>query len=630
MIFTALLSVSNVSKSFGSELLFSNISFQIENMHKIGFVGANGTGKTTLFKIINNQLDYDSGEIYKSNATNIGYIDQFACSSSKLSLYDELITVFKNLTDIENELEHIENQISLNPSNINELINRQHYLTSVYEESGGYTYKSIASSTLIGLGFSENDFCLDVSCLSGGQKTKLALAKMLLSNSNLLLLDEPTNNLDITSIEWLENFLVNYKGSFIVVSHDRYFLDKVTTETFELDNKKLTTYPGNYSKYLLLKEEAQKAISKKYETTQKEINRIQGIIEQQRTWSMERNYKIIKNKQKMIDRLENSLVAPDKEKENLSFKFKTISGGNQDVLKINNLSKSFDDKKLFENISLDVHKKERVFLIGPNGCGKTTLLKIVEGIIKPDSGSCTLGNNMKVSYYHQTNEAWFSLNKSILDFAWDLYPKLTQTEIRSALATFLFKGDDVFKNISSLSGGERARLSLLLMMLSESNFIILDEPTNHLDISSREALEEALMSYDGTIFAVSHDRYFINKLATKIYRLNRNEALLFKGNYDFYIQEYIESENITTIKQKNTSYQEKKQLEAQERKKKNRIEKLEQQIELKESEKKDLELLSLSPEIATDYLKAMEITSQIEEISKDIETLYSEWNQLTS
>lgn len=626
----ALLSLSDVSKSFGTNLLFENISFQVENLHKIGFVGANGCGKTTLFKIICGQEDYDKGEIYKSNSTNIGYIEQFACSDSDLTLYDELLTIYNNLQKIEEELSKLENAISLGNNDLDTLIERQHKLSIEYEKKGGYTYKSIASSTLLGLGFTKEDFSLQVSVLSGGQKTKLALAKMLLSNCNLILLDEPTNNLDIPSIEWLENFLINYKGSFIVVSHDRYFLDKVTSETFELENKRLTMYPGSYSTYLKLKAENQKSISKKYETTQKEISRIEGIIEQQKTWSQERNYKIIRNKQKMIDKLESSLVAPDKELERLSFKFKTISGGNLEVLKISNLSKSFGNKKIFENISIEVLKKERVFLIGPNGCGKTTLLKIIEGLLTSDSGTCSIGNNIKVAYYHQSNEDWFYLNKSILDFVWESYPKLSQTEVRNALAIFLFKGEDVFKNIASLSGGERARISLLLMMLSESNFLILDEPTNHLDIASREALEEALLNYDGAIFAVSHDRYFINKLATKLYRLTPNDAILFKGNYDFYLQRFVEENNNSAVKQKNTSYQEKKQLEALERKRKNQIEKLEKQIDEFEQKKKELEALGLTPEYAMDYVKAMEITSQIDELSKELEKLYSEWETLTS
>ncbi len=626
----ALLSISDVSKSFGANSILEHISFQIENSHKIGLVGANGSGKTTLFKIINGSLDYDSGSIIQSKVTKIGYVDQFSFLNSCNTVLEELLTVFEQLLKIENELKILNEQISSSPANLSQLVNRQHELSLFYEKNGGYTFRSIASSTLIGLGFAEEDLSLSVLSLSGGQKTKLALAKMLLSDCNLLLLDEPTNNLDIPSLEWLENFLLNYKGSFIVISHDRYFLDKVTTETFELENKHLTTYSGNYSKYILLKQESQKSILKKYENTQKEIHRIEEVIEQQKTWSMEKNYKIIRNKQKMIDRLESNMTVPEKELEQLSFHFKTIAGGNQEVLSIHNLSKSFENKKLFENISIDVFKKERVFLIGPNGCGKTTILKIIEGIFPANSGSCKIGSNMKVAYYHQTNEDWFSLNKSILDFVWESFPKLTQTEIRNALAIFLFKGEDVFKIISSLSGGERARISLLLMMLSEANFLILDEPTNHLDIASREALENALLEYDGTIFAVSHDRYFINKLAAKLYRLTPSEAILFQGNYDFYIENYIESAKEKKDKIKNTSYQEKKQLESQKRKQQNQIQKLEKLIEEKEEIKKQLETQSLSPEFATDYLKAMEISEKIDAITKEINSLYEAWEELSS
>ncbi|MBQ9267332.1 MAG: ABC-F family ATP-binding cassette domain-containing protein [Clostridia bacterium] len=622
----ALLSLSNISKSFGSNLILENISFEIENLHKIGLIGPNGAGKTTLFKIICDQLNFEKGEIYKSKNTKIGYTEQFACQDSSLTLLDELLTVFNDLIVIEQRLKTLESQISLAKNDVQELVDEQHSLTVKYEEKGGYTYRSIAKSTLIGLGFEEKDFLLPVSNLSGGQKTKLSLAKMLLSNCNLLLLDEPTNNLDISSMEWLENFLNNYKGSFIVISHDRYFLDKVTNETFELENRRLTAYPGNYSKYLALKDEAQKSITKKYETTQKEINRIEGIIEQQKTWSQERNYKIIRNKQKMIDRLEASLVAPEKEAEKLSFHFKTIAGGNREALVVDKLAKSFGDKKLFENISLEVFKTERVFLLGPNGCGKTTLLKILEGTLKQDAGTYIIGSNMKVAYYHQMNEDWFSLNKSILDFVWETYPKLTQTEVRSALARFLFKGEDVFKTLSSLSGGELARISLLLMMLSESNFLILDEPTNHLDIASKEALENALQEYDGTIFAVSHDRYFINKLASKVYRLTPSEALLFKGNYDFYLQHYTEEAKAKTTKEKKTSYQERKQQQAAKRKQQNQIARIEKTIEEKEQEKAALEIEAEN--CGADYVKAMEITEKISALSNEIASLYAEWEQL--
>lgn len=625
----ALLSLSNISKSFGATLLFDGVSFALEDGHRVGLVGVNGSGKTTLFKIIQNQMAYDNGEIFKSKNVNIGYVEQFVCSKPNVTLYEEALSVYERLLEIENQMLELQTQMQNNSLDIDKMVAKQHMLDEEYKELGGYTYKSITRSTLMGLGFKESEFPLEISKLSGGQKTKLMLAKMLLSKSNLLLLDEPTNNLDIDAIEWLEEFLINYKGSFIVISHDRYFLDKVTNETYELENKKLTIYTGNYSKYLMLKAEKNKALSKKYDNTQKEIDRIEGIIAQQITWSQERNYKIIRNKQKMIDRLKGGMEKPDAALDKLSFKFKTITGGNKEVLVVDNLSKSFESNKIFEGISLEVLKKERVFLIGPNGCGKTTLLKIIQGKLQNDDGTYRVGSNIKVAYYNQTSENEYTENKSILRYVWDKHLELNQTEVRKVLAIFLFKGDDVEKNILELSGGEKARISLMMMMLSESNFLVLDEPTNHLDIYSREALENALMEYEGTMFVVSHDRYFINKLATKIYRMEKDSAKEFKGNYDFYIQNYIkpQDDNVVTSVKKN-DYKERKAKEAAERKKDNAIKKLEGEIANLEEKIKELEEKSLSDEYAKDYTKAMEIVEEISKAKEELERLYDKLEEV--
>lgn len=659
----ALLSLSNVSKSFGVNKVFENVSFTVEENHRIGFVGINGSGKTTLFKVICDQLSYDSGEIFKSKNLRIGYVEQFVCKDSNRTTLEELLTIREDLLNLEKEIDLLQEQIEnfqgqseetkeqsaeiklhkeqeeiksqvnqyienneANNKSLEELIIKKHNLENLYKENGGYTYKSIARSTLIGLGFEEKELNLEVVNLSGGQKTKLTLAKLLFSNSNLLLLDEPTNNLDINSIEWLENFLLNFKGSYIVISHDRYFLDKVTKETYELESHRLSAYKGSYTTYLKLKEEKNKALSKRYDTTQKEINRLEKVIEQQKTWSQEKNYKIIRNKQKMIDRLENSLEKPDEEMEQMKFHFKTIQGGNREVLIVRSLTKSFDNKELFKDVDLNVYKGENVFIVGPNGCGKTTLLKIILGKLKQDSGEYLLGSNMKIAYYSQASEELDS-NKTVLEYVWDSHQKLTQTEVRKALAIFLFKGEDVNKQISTLSGGEKARVALLMIMLSESNFLILDEPTNHLDILSREALESALMEYDGTMLIVSHDRYFINKLANKIYRITKNGAKEYLGNYDFYIQNNVE-ETVKVVKEKNVSYKEKKEQESAIRKRNNRIKKLEEEIALNEEEIKRLEALANTDEYATDYVKAMEITSQIEELKNKNEELYNEWMEI--
>ena len=625
----ALLSLSNVKKSFGINELFSGISFTIEDNHRIGLVGVNGCGKTTLFKIIQDKINYDDGEIYKAKNTVIGFVEQFICTDNTKTVYEEALNTNYELIDLEKRIEKLQQEIENMPDDIEQKINLKNNLEEMYAENGGYTYKSITKSTLKGLGFKEEELNLLVENLSGGQKTKLMLAKMLLSKANLLLLDEPTNNLDIDAIEWLENFLLNYKGSYIIISHDRYFLDKVTLETFELENKRLSIYKGNYSKYLMLKAEKNKALAKKYEGTEKEIARIEGIIAQQKTWSQERNYKIIKSKQKVIDRLQESLEKPDTEMENMRFHFETIAGGNMEVLKVKNLEKSFGERCLFKNVSLEVLKKERVFIIGPNGCGKTTMLKIIQNKLSQDSGTFEIGSNIKAEFYSQTQDDFIE-NKSILNFVWEKHLELNQTEVRKALATFLFKGEDVNKNILELSGGEKARLALLLMMLSKSNFLVLDEPTNHLDINAREALENALSEYDGTLLIVSHDRYFINKLATKIYRLENDGATEYKGNYDYYISRYIPKEAETMKKNSDNkiSYKEKKEKEALERKRKNRIIRLEEEIAKLEGEIKQLGDELLKDENATNYEKAMEITAEIDEKKNKLEGFYTEWEEL--
>lgn len=624
-----LLNGSNIKKMFGDEMLFEGVSFTVDDNDKIGFVGANGAGKSTLFKIISETEHYDDGNIFKNKQTKIGYLEQYACSSSEKTLIDEMTDVFSDIMAIEQELDDIRFDIENNRGELEQLISRQTRLNEQLQERDGFYYKSRVRSMLMGLGFSEDEFSMRVSQLSGGQKTRVALGKILLSDANLLLLDEPTNHLDIQSVEWLEEFLKGYKGAFIIISHDRYFLDRVTNKTFELENSHFYSFNGNYSFYAVQKEIDKKTQQRRYENTKKEINRLEGIVEQQRRWNREKNIKTAESKLKVIERLEKELVEPEELENNMFYSFKSCGGGGNDVLITESLSKSFDGNTLFSNADMHINKGEKVFLLGPNGCGKTTFLKIIMGIYECDSGSYKIGANIFPGYYDQLQEN-LSLDKTIIDEITDEYPYMTQTQIRNALAAFLFKGDDVFKEIASLSGGERARVELVKLILKKINFLILDEPTNHLDIESREALEKALEGYDGTMLIVSHDRYFINKLATRIVYMDKNGLTSYSGNYDYYLSkakptEVNESEKSAPAV---NDYQEQKRLAAQKRKTINRHKKVEELIsELEEKiEEKNNELLS--PEIATDYVKATEITTELAKLNEELEELYTEWEQL--
>ena len=623
-----LINTSNLKKEFGTRVLFDKVSFSIENNDKIGFVGANGTGKTTLFKMLTEDILPDGGEIFKSKETCIGYMQQHAEMNTEKTLWAELMTVYKPLTDIENRLKSIESQITNGVGDLAKLTEEQHLLNERYEHQGGFVYKNIAKASLLGLGFKEEEFEMEFSSLSGGQQTRVILCKLLLGESNLLLLDEPTNHLDIESTEWLEEFLRDYKGAFVIISHDRYFLDRVTNKTFELENNKLTVYNGNYSTYVKQKKEREKTLLRNYENTTREINRIEGIIEQQKRWNREKNIKTAESKQKQIERLEKDLEKPEIYNENIKFNFKVKNMGGTEVLRCKNLKMSFDEKLLFENTDIEVNRGEKVFLLGANGCGKTTLFKIITGDITPVEGECKIGANIQMGYFDQKQQN-LSMEKEAIDEIWDTYPSMTQTEVRNAMAAFLFKNDDVFTPVSSLSGGERARISLIKLMLSGSNFLILDEPTNHLDIKSREALEDALSGYDGTMLVVSHDRYFINKLANKIYYMENYGVKKYEGDYTYFSQmrKITNVFNVQKPKESNSKlyYKAQKQYDAEIRKLKNAIAKAETDIEQTEQAVSDLEEQLMLPENATDFEKSMEIAKNIEEKKKILDELYELW-----
>ena len=468
--------------------------------------------------------------------------------------------------------------------------------------------------------------------LSGGQRSKVSLAKLLVSDSNLLLLDEPTNHLDVEAINWLENFLGEYKGAYIVISHDRYFLDKVTNMTMELEHQTLTQYNGNYSKYLDEKERRRQEAEHRYESQMHEINRIEGIIEQQRRWNREKNIRTAESKQKMVDRLKEQLEKPEKEERGIRFEFGVNTRGGNDVLFCDRLSKSFDEKQLFKNVNIHIQNGERVFLLGANGCGKTTLFKIIDGDIFADSGKVTLGSRIETGYYDQT-QANLNPAKTALDEVWDSYRDMTETAVRNALAAFLFRGDDVYKKIAGLSGGERARIALLKLMLSRANFLLLDEPTNHLDIKSREALEAALESYRGTLFIISHDRYFINKTADRILYLDSTGITEFKGGYSYYL-EHLERLNHDSVEKKPekpvvNEFKLKKERQSEIRRTRTAVSKCESRISELDGEVEELERRLQIPEIMSDYAKILELTGRLDELKNEQTQVLEDWEKLS-
>lgn len=624
----AVLDVQNLTLSFGEKTLFSNVSFDIKEKEKVGLIGCNGAGKTSLFKIITGEYTPDDGACFISKNSRLGYMEQHTCSENK-TVWDELVSVFDDLIVVEKRLEEITELLTKGEGNQAELIEEQDRLNTIFTRDGGLTYKSMTRSALIGLGFGEDDFVMPTAKLSGGQRSKLILAKLLLSKADFLLLDEPTNHLDIKAVEWLEGFLKDFNGACLIVSHDRYFLDKITTKTVEIENKKCRSYIGNYSEFLVKKAAEQKAVEEKYENDMKEIARLEGIIEQQRQWNREKNIKTAESKEKVVERIKAQLVIPDSKVARIRFDFtpKCVSG--DDVLSVSNLKKSFGDKTIFSNTSFEVKKGDRVFLLGDNGCGKTTLLKVLMKDYAPDDGTFKFGSNVLTGYFDQV-QAKLDLTKTAIEEVWSSFPSMTETSVRSALAAFLFKGDEVYKNLSDCSGGERARIALLKLMLGKFNFLLLDEPTNHLDAFSREELENTLLDYSGTMLIVSHDRYFINKLSSRILELTPTGVNEYLGNYD----EYIERKNRTasqevvlkkeTVKKVN-DYLLKKERRSQMLKMKNRLVKVEEEIE-----KTELEIDDINSKLTTsDYEELMELTAKLDRKTQYRDILYTEWEELS-
>lgn len=627
----SLLTAQNLQFGFSDGILFKDAAFKIENTDRVGLIGANGTGKTTLFKLITGEYSPQEGAIVKSRDLNIGYMEQYLPSNGSVTLYNEVLTVFSDVAEMEKELEEI--NCRLLDTSDERLIERQLFLNEEIERRDGLVYKAKTRSALLGLGFLQDELELPVSALSGGQRSKAALCKLLLSNSHLLLLDEPTNNLDIEAVTWLEDFLAKYKGAFIVVSHDRYFLDKVTTSTMEIAHKKIYFTKGNYTLYHKLKAERELSIEREYEKNITEIKRIEEIIEQQKRFNQARNYVTIASKQKQIDRIKEQLVMPESAAKSVHFSFECDLRAGDEVLVTDGLKKGFDGKELFSDLSLTVRRNERVFILGPNGCGKSTFLKIINRKISQDKGTFRYGVNVKKGYFAQNIEN-VNVKKTALDDVWDMYPSMTETEVRSALAMFLFCGDDVYKTVASLSGGEKAKLSLLKIMLKKPNFLILDEPTNHLDISSREVLENALLSFGGTLLCVSHDRYFINKLATRVIYLSHDGAVEIEGNYDDYLN-YLENFEKTpeasqkpAEKPKVNDYKLKKEQASNERKRLTQLKRTEAEIEEKENRISEIETKLSLPETADDYKELMRLTEELDALKCELDKAYALWEKL--
>ena len=632
-----ILSCNNISKSFGTDVIIKSCSFNIEDHEKAAIVGINGAGKSTLLKIITGIEPADTGLVTLAKDKTLGYLSQQQNLNSDNTIYDELLSVKQYILDMEAQLRSIENQMkSADDTALETLMKKYSDLNHEFELNNGYAYKSEITGVLKGLGFAEEDFTLNVNTLSGGQKTRVALGRLLLSKPDIILLDEPTNHLDMESISWLENYLLNYSGAVLIVAHDRYFLDKIVSKIIELDNGNATVFSGNYTDYASKKAILRNMQLKEYLNQQREIKHQEEVITKLKQFNREKSIKRAESREKMLNKME-FVDKPEilNDKMDIKLEPNVISGN--DVLTVDNLTKGFDGTVLFDNICLQIKRGERVALIGSNGTGKTTILKLINGIIPADSGSIYLGAKVNIGYYDQEHHV-LDPDKTIFDEIRDAYPDLNNTQIRNTLAAFLFTNEDVFKYIKDLSGGERGRVSLAKLMLSNANFLILDEPTNHLDITSKEILENALNSYTGTVLFVSHDRYFINSTATRIIELANKTVVNYIGNYDYYLEkkDILGAKPITNNTSKSSSsaisklnWQEEKVKQAQQKKIKNEIKRTEERMALIEAEIEELDNMYADPAISSDTAKLMEIHTRKEALSKELDELYDKWGELT-
>ncbi len=644
-----ILSVSNIHKSFNEVPVLRNVSFHIEDNEKAAIVGINGAGKTTLLRIIMGELAADEGFVTFAKDKTVGYLSQHEAVSGENTIYQELLCVKQDILDMEQQMHTIELQMKTASGELlDKLMNSYATLTNAYESANGYAYKSELVGVLKGLGFSEDEFNKSVSTLSGGQKTRVALGKLLLLKPNLIILDEPTNHLDLQSIAWLETYLLNYKGAVIIVSHDRYFLDRIASKVIELDNTAATVFSGNYSAYAAGKEMLRAAAYNAYMKQQQEIRHQEAVIEKLRSFNREKSIKRAESREKMLQKID-VLEKPTEVRADMHLTLEPKFQSGNDVLMVDGLSKSFGPLTLFEALSFELKKGEHVAIIGDNGTGKTTILKIINELLPPDRGTIRLGTNVAIGYYDQEHHVLHP-EKTLFQEISDDYPSLNNTEIRNTLAAFLFTGEDVFKTIKTLSGGERGRLSLAKLMLSEANFLILDEPTNHLDIMSKEILEDALCAYTGTVLYVSHDRYFINRTAHRILDLNRRTLTNYLGNYDYYLEK--KEEQLTRIdtalsdSQPGKSavagsgandapsgakqdWKAKKEQQAAQRKRENDLKKCEAQIEALEKRNEEIDSLMVSPDVCTNVAKLQELNREKEENEKELASLYEKWEELS-
>ncbi len=642
-----ILACQNISKSFGIKEVLKDIQFHIEEKEKTALVGINGAGKSTLFKIIMGEETPDSGQVIIGKDKTIGYLAQQQEHSYSRTIYEEMLTVKQHIIELDQQIRDTELAMKhAQGDDLTILLNTYSRLNHEFEMQNGYAYKSEINGVLKGLGFSEEDYDTKISTLSGGQKTRVALGRLLLSQPDIILLDEPTNHLDMDSISWLENYLNTYKGAVLIVSHDRYFLDRIVTKVVELEHGVSRVYPGNYSWYAARREEIRASELKAYFNQQAEIQHQEDVIAKLRSFNREKSIKRAESREKLLNRME-VLDKPQEIRDTMRIKLEPEVESGNDVLLVEHLSKAFGKNQLFRDITIDIKRGERVALIGKNGAGKTTILKIINKYIPKDEGRIVLGSRVKIGYYDQEHQV-LSPEKTIFQEISDAYPTLTNTRMRNVLAAFLFTGDDVFKQIQDLSGGERGRVSLAKLMLSSANLLILDEPTNHLDITSKEILESALCSYTGTVLYVSHDRYFINKTATRILDLTEQHINEYKGNYDYYLEKIDVPDNASFSSpnrelpdtpalsntasaeavDNKTNWQAQKEEQAKLRKKANDLKKLEQAIEDLETRSQAMEEEMCLPEIATNSMRCMELAKEKEGIDAQLEELYAKWELL--